>query len=423
LSADDDLLLGKITVPKGGESGSMDKLEALLIGGYWPEVMAVTLGLLTRAGFTVDVISNSTAFRRSSAMRDYVLAKNRDLLVRTAAEKIKKEYPLVVVGDDTTLGLILDSDLSREQKLRLLPVLSDRNFGHIFSKIGLSLALEGNGISTPDYRIAHDEDELNTSAQALGYPLLIKLDSSAGGMGIFECLDEVDVKNLRKKLKPYPVLVQRMVKGVEVALEAFYRNGELIHFAYSVPEKSKYRFGPTSVRSYQQIASLDPRVLDELRLVGEALGSHGFTSIGCIHSEQDNRRYYFEAKIIHRHFAEGEAAKHPCSFDFQYPKQVRISHYLRLTLAELIFNRYGVWKFLPENFLSVLIHYKILAWAIAVPRRVYRFLLPKKARVFFKSIRHQINVRFPMQTKEGQANKPARSLAPGTSMASLEDKR
>jgi hypothetical protein len=442
LSADNDLLLGKITVPKGGESGSMDKLEALLIGGYWPEVMAVTLGLLTRAGFTVDVISNSTAFRRSSAMRDYVLAKNRDLLVRTAAEKIKKEYPLVVVGDDTTLGLILDSDLSREQKLRLLPVLSDRNFGHIFSKIGLSLALEGNGISTPDYRIAHNEDELNTSAQALGYPLLVKLDSSAGGMGIFECLDEVDVKNLRKKLKPYPVLVQRMVKGVEVALEAFYRNGELVHFAYSVPEKSKYRFGPTSVRSYQQIASLDPRVLDELRVVGEALGSHGFTSIGCIHSEQDNRRYYFEAdmrpnlwidqprylgedwaKIIHQHFAEGAVVDQPGSFDFQYPRQVLISHYLRLSLAELIFNRYGVWKYLPENFLYVLIHYKILTWVASVMRRIYRFLLPKKARMFFKSVRHQINACVPVRTKEGEANESAESLSPRPSIASVEDKR
>ena len=68
----------------------MEKLEALLIGGYWPEVMEVTFGLLVRAGFTVDVISNSTAFRKSGAMREYVLAKKRDLLVKTAAEKIKK---------------------------------------------------------------------------------------------------------------------------------------------------------------------------------------------------------------------------------------------------------------------------------------------------------------------------------------------
>jgi hypothetical protein len=420
----------------------MGKLEALLIGGYWPEVMAVTLGLLTRAGFAVDVISNNTAFKRSGAMREYVLAKKRDLLVRTAAEKIKTEYSLVVVGDDATLGVILNSDLSREQKLRLLPVLSEKNFDHIFSKIGLSRTLEENGISTPDYRIARNEEELNSAAQALGYPLLVKLDSSAGGMGIFECLDEADVEDLRKMLKPYPLLVQRKLKGVEVSLEAFYRNGELVHFAYSVPAKSKYRFGPTSVRSYQQIASLDPRISDELRLVGKALGSHGFTSIGCMHSEQDNKRYYFEAdmrpnlwidqprylgedwaKIIHRHFTEGAVADQPGSFDFQYPRQALISHYLRLSLAELIFNRYGVWKYLPENFLYVLIHYKILTWVASVVRKIYRFLLPKKARMFFKRVRHQINACVPMQTKEGQANESAESLSPRPSMASVEDKR
>ena len=110
----------------------MDKLEALLIGGYWPEVMAVTFGVLTRAGFTVDVISNNAAFKRTSKMRDYVLAKKRDLLVRTAAEKIKKEYSLVVVGDDATLGVILNSDLSQEQKLRLLPVLSEKKLRPYF---------------------------------------------------------------------------------------------------------------------------------------------------------------------------------------------------------------------------------------------------------------------------------------------------
>lgn len=419
----------------------MNKLEALLIGGYWPEVMAVTLGLLTRAGFTVDVISNNTAFRKSSAMRDYVLVKKPDVLVKTAAEKIKKAYSLVVVGDDATLGVILNSDLSREQKLRLLPVLSGKNLRHIFSKIGLSLALEENGISTPDYRIARNDEELTAASQTLGYPILVKLDSSAGGMGIFECLDKADLEGLRKTLKLYPVLVQRKVKGVEVSLEAFYRNGELVHFAYSIPEKSKYRFGPTSVRSYQQIASLEPQVLEELHLVGKALGSHGFTSIGCIHSEQDNKRYYFEAdmrpnlwidqprylgedwaEIIHRHFAEGKAGKQPCSFHDQYPKQVLIPNFLRLTWAELIFNRYGVWKYLPEHFLYVLIHYRILTWAASARGRVYRFLLPKKVRVFVKTIRHQISARFSISSQEGQDNE-AESTTSRPSMVSLEDKR
>lgn len=43
----------------------MQKLEALLIGGSWPDVMLAVLDLLTRAGFTVDVISNSDFVKRT----------------------------------------------------------------------------------------------------------------------------------------------------------------------------------------------------------------------------------------------------------------------------------------------------------------------------------------------------------------------
>ena len=217
--------------------------------------------------------------------------------------------------------------------------------------------------------------------------------------------------------------------------------GELVHFAYSIPEKSKYRFGPTSVRSYQPIASLEPEVSDELGRVGKALGSNGFTSIGCIHSEQDNKRYYFEAdmrpnlwidqprylgedwaRFIQRNFT-GKTATHPGSSDVSYPNRVLIPHYLRLTWAELMFNRYRVWEYLPENFLYVLIHHRILAWADSIKGRIYRFLLPKKARVFVKSVRQQISIRLTLRTKEGRTNEAAERLAPRRSMVRLEDKR
>jgi hypothetical protein len=419
----------------------MDKLEALLIGGYWPEVMEVTFGLLIRAGFAVDVISNSTAFRKSGAMRDYVLAKKRELVVEAAAEKIKKEYTLVVVGDDATLGMILNSDLSREQKLRLLPVLSGKNFGHIFSKIGLSLALNENGISTPDSLIARDEEELNSSARALGYPILVKLDSSAGGLGVFECRHGADVEALGKTLARYPVLVQRKIAGAEVALEAFYRNGELVHFAYSVPEKSKYKFGPTSVRSYWQLACLEKSVFDELRVLGKALGAHGFVSIGCIHSVQDSKRYYFEADmrpnlwidhsryvgedwavIISRHFATRNSVKHSYTFNPQYSNPLLISHYLRLSLAELVLNRYQVWKYLPGNFLYALVQYRILARAVSYMGKVYRFLLPRKVRQFFKRDRQQLHSCFARRSGNGYANEVGDSVTTLPPTVRLEDK-
>ena len=110
----------------------MHKLEVLLIGGYWPELMMTVLGLLARAGFTVDVISTNTFFKKNRSIRDYFLAEQNDLLVKIASEKIKRDYTLVVIADDPTLGKILNSNLSSEEKLALLPVISEKHFVHIF---------------------------------------------------------------------------------------------------------------------------------------------------------------------------------------------------------------------------------------------------------------------------------------------------
>src|SRR6476620_559080 len=87
------------------------KLEALLIGGNWPELTMVALGLLSRAGFTVDVISTNAFLKKNRSMRNYFLAEKDDVLLKVASERIKKEYSLIVVGDDPTLRKILDLDL------------------------------------------------------------------------------------------------------------------------------------------------------------------------------------------------------------------------------------------------------------------------------------------------------------------------
>ena len=62
----------------------MQKLEALLIGGSWPDVMLAVLDLLTRAGFTVDVISNSDFVKKNRLIRDYSFAENNVLLLGAA---------------------------------------------------------------------------------------------------------------------------------------------------------------------------------------------------------------------------------------------------------------------------------------------------------------------------------------------------
>lgn len=381
----------------------MYKLEALLIGGAWPEVMMTALNLLTRTGFAVDVISTNPLFKRSRSIRDYFLAKHNDVLLKIASEKIKKEYSLVVIGDDPTLGKILHSDLSTGEKLALLPVTSKEHLAHVFSKTGLSRAFRKNGLLTPDFRIANDEDGLKNAARELGHPFFIKLDSASGGTGIFESSDPGDLDDAIGRVKAYPVLVQKKVQGVEVSMEAFYQNGKLIHFACSMPEKYKYRFGPTMVRRYIQISLLEQRIFDDLGLLGRALGAHGFVNISSIRSNIDGNLYFFEAdmrpnlwlahpryfgddpaKVIRRHFLTGATLEQPYPFDVRYPPEILLSHALRIGWSDLFLNRYQVWKHLPENFFYSILRYRVWGWARQNMVTLYRCLLPKRYRAVLK---------------------------------------
>ncbi len=389
----------------------MQKLEALLIGGYWPDVMMAALGLLTRAGFTVDVISTSNYFKKNKLTREYLLAENNDLLLEAASRKIKHKYNLVVIADDPTLGAILNSDLHNEEKLELLPVVAIQDFNHIFSKIGLSLALEKNGVNTPAYLIAQNGQELKNSAQILGYPMLVKIDSSAGGLGVFECSSDSNLEALVTKLRDYPVLMQKKMKGIEVSMEAFYQNGNLIHFAYSTPEKYKYKFGPTSVRTYVQLACLEKEVFRELDLIGKVLGADGFVNISSIRSDEDDKLYFIEADMrpnlwinhskyfgddaagkINRYFSTGGRIGYPYPFNPEYPQQILISHYSRITLRELILNRYQVWKHLPESFLYLTLRYRMWVWIISTRIKLYKFL-PKHCRLMLKNTYRRLTAR------------------------------
>ena len=188
-----------------------------------------------------------------------------------------------------------------------------------------------------------------------------------------------------------------------MSMEAFYRNGELIHFAYSTQEKYKYKFGPTSVRKYVQLACLEKKLFSELNLIGKVLGANGFVNISSIRSDEDNKLYFIEAdmrpnlwinhskyfgddaaKKINQHFSIGGKISYPYPFNPQYPPRILISHYSRITLRELIFNRYQVWKHLPENFLYLTLRYKMWTWIVSARIKLYK-LLPKKCRLILKN--------------------------------------
>jgi hypothetical protein len=346
----------------------MKNLQALLIGEN-VEIMIGVISLLNRVNFAVDVITNRNILKKNKQIREFSFFENRSLVAKIASEKNIKNYSLIIIADDIILNNIVNSDLSIEEKLKLLPIQAEEDFKHISSKIGLSTALKKHGVNTPDFSTAKEKSELEESVKKIGYPVLIKIDASCGGFGVFECSNDDDLKILLKDIDKYPVLIQKPIQGIELDLSGFYQDGKLVHFSYSKVERVCFnKFGPSALRNYVPIGHLQKDIFDELTLLGKAIGAHGFVNISCIQSEQDNKRYFFEADMrpnvwvdfpkyfgndpathIAKYFSSGNTLNYPYPINPAYGEKILLPFFLRVSLWELALNRYNVWRYVPRN--------------------------------------------------------------------------
>lgn len=320
--------------------------------------------MLSRAGFSVDVITSASLMRSCKFVRHCDLVPLRHSLIPTITQSLKTPYDWILITEDGTLGEILRSDLSTEEKRRLLPVTSEENFDHLYSKIGLSKAFFTHGVNTPPSFAAHDKTEALSRANQLGYPILIKRDASGGGDWVFACNSPSDFDTLHPRLFAKPVLVQKKISGIELDLSALYLEGDLVHFSYAKTEKSLKKFGPSILRTYYSLNGADEAIFHELRQIGKALGAHGFANIGCIQSNAG--RFYFEADMrpnvwveVTKHLGEDPAIRIQNWFSRRetlnpptpsaHPASMLIPYFLRLRWFELLTNRYNVWKFIPGD--------------------------------------------------------------------------
>ena len=343
-------------------------LRGLLITNSIISMMTVP-DLLVRAGFRVDCLSLTRAKKHRNVVSDFIYTTNIAEFLEAATRKVGERYDLIVIGEDDLLQTVLNSSLSDDLKLELLPILETKNFRHLYSKIGLSNILEESGVNTPEFRVANGRDDLKKLSEEIGYPVIVKIDSSGGGSGVYECSDGDDIDHLSGELKDYPVLIQKKIDGALLDLSGFYQEGHLIHFSYSYPERFfGYKFSPQPVRNYLQLASVEKIVFDELDRLGKALGAHGFANISCIHSDQDQKLYFIEADMrpnawinfpryfgddsairIANYFTSGQVLEYPCKIDKRFPEKTILPLFLRLNLWEIILNRYGVWRYIPER--------------------------------------------------------------------------
>ncbi len=372
----------------------MQKLRALLVG-QCAELMLAMPSLLHRSGFEVDVILINELLKKSKFIANYETALNSENILQKLSEKNLDVYDFIVICDDQTLKNILDSNLTTEQKLKLLPVKSEKDFGHIFSKIGLSKILSESGVTTPPFLVVEGFDQAIKAAEKIGFPLMIKINSSNGGSGVFECEKIADLNSIDRAILNFPLLMQKKIIGTELDLSAIYRDKKLIYFSYSKIEKViRNKFGPSVIRSYQQLNNIDEKLFLEMEKLGEALGANGFVTISCLESILDGKRYFIEAdmrpntwvefgrffgddpaKKISKWFLNRERTTFPFAANRKFPEKILMPYFLRMSGREILLNRYRVWRYMPWEDFSLLISICVHRFlAIKISERKARLL-------------------------------------------------
>lgn len=271
--------------------------RALLIADQSSFRNTEVIDLMRRAEFEVDLITHLRSHYLYRNISRVIYVPNQ-LQIPIEASKIADNYHLIIPLGDVSLKLIKDSNLSDEDKLKLLPVIDSALTKHICSKIELSNVLQNTNVLTPKFRVLESWQTIEQEINNVGYPALIKIDYSGGGVGVFKLNDRGDISKLPINFRDSPLILQQFIQGKLVDASAFYQNMKLIGFSYSETLLTTNNpFGPSKSRVYSHVNDVDPILLNELTQIGKALAAHGFVNLSFIESEVNQKRYFFEADM------------------------------------------------------------------------------------------------------------------------------
>lgn len=346
----------------------MKNLRVLLLGQSRQLVQALPY-LFSRAGFEVDAITYYDCIIASKLISNFRHCVNCRQFIEVVQSLNLDEYDLIVPFDDAVLKDIVESDLMLEKKLKLLPINSEKDFKHLSSKIGLLEVLSENDVLVPQSFVAKNLDEAIQYAEILGFPILVKVDFSSGGSGVFECNVIDDLRKIPQQSYDVSVLVQKKITGQEHDLSAFYQGGKLVDFNYSKVLKRIGKFEPASLRLYKRFSDLDENLITQMQKLGEALGADGFVNISAMKCDKDGQLYFFEADVrpnvwadfgkfigndiavkISNYFNNPDSWQINKKFDdLSFPAEMIIPQYCRLKFWEVLCNRYNVWQFVSRD--------------------------------------------------------------------------
>jgi hypothetical protein len=324
--------------------------------------------LLGRAGFTCDAISSDPSLAWRHSVRRVFRFEPAPRWIEAALDWQSRTGGLVVPCDDDLVRQVRDAAIDDATKCRLLPIAGPEQLGHAGSKVGLARALEKAGVSAPRFAVVESAGTLVAACEKLGYPLVVKVDESGGGEGVFPCRSRAEAEALAARSLRLPLLVQEMIDGDLIDLSGFFREGRPVHFVHNEYLKNVgSRFGVSILRRYTRVSSVDRQVFDDLVHFSEALGLDGFVNISAVRQSVDGRLRFIEADLrpnvwveasrifgddpapaIRAAFEEGRVLPWPVPRE-PGPTTVDLPYPFRMGAWELLTNRHGVWRTFGEH--------------------------------------------------------------------------
>jgi len=325
--------------------------------------------LLGRAGLSCDAITTSLRLARSRLVRQTFPFEPAPRWIDRALDWQARTGGLVVPCDDDLVREVRSAAIDGATKCRLLPLTGPEHLGHAGSKVGLARALAAGGVAAPRFAVVESAGELVAACETVGYPVVVKVDESGGGEGVFSCGSRAEAEAIEARGLRLPLLVQAWIDGDLIDLSGFFRGGRPVHFVHNVYlEMVGSRFGVSKLRRYTQLADLDRAVFEDLVHVGETLGLDGFVNFSALRPRDDGRLLFIEADIrpnawveasrifgddpapaIRGALEEGRALTWPPLRPPGFPSTVDLAYPFRLRPWEILTNRHGVWRTLGEH--------------------------------------------------------------------------
>lgn len=265
------------------------------------EVSAQLPQLFKQAGCEVEVFCGSDSWLLKNKYWDtwHNTEKKVSVAYVKALENLVSNghYDWVVLTDDLVIRTMNESVIDPVLFRKIFPITKIEHRDLLGFKSGLSRLCQKYNIVTPAFVIYDGITDPLKLMSNLKFPILLKIDESGGGKGIFEAADAQMALNIFKALpdnKKIGLVFQEYILGDNISVEALFKNGRLLGYSSSkVLENIKGEFSVSRVREYFKLPNLEI----DLSRVADAFGLNGFASITFIRSHETGQFFLIEADL------------------------------------------------------------------------------------------------------------------------------